>query len=178
MKKEEYDSFIKPNRINSILLFLNVIILAFKLLIAYKFFNNDMDKDLFNIMLFYLLFYYSVITLSWSDKRLQSIHIIVSQFIDKFIENFAIFFADIFIVVVLYFARRQPELNTQSNVLKVFGILMLMRAFIQFWRITQMKKVNDNTGEYNKFIRNKKMADNVLATTAGLIIESNQRSKQ
>jgi len=178
MKKEEYDSYVKPNRINYILLFLNVIILGFKLLLAYKFLNNEMDKDLFNIMLFYLLFYYSVITLSWSDKRLQSVHIIISEFIDKFIENFTVFFADILIVVVLYFARRQPELNTQPNVLKAFGILMLMRALIQFWRITQMKKINDNTVEYNKFIRNKKLADNVLSTTAGVIVESNQRSKQ
>lgn len=173
-KKQTYDSYIEPNRINYVLLFLNVIILGFKLLLAYKFYKQKVDAKLFNLMLVYLLFYYSVITLSWSDKRLQSLNIIVSEFIDKFIEHFSVFVADVFIVVVLFFARRQPELNTQPNVLKLFSMLMIMRAIIQFWRITQIKKMHDNTDEYNKYITKKKMVDNILATSAGLILESNK----
>lgn len=171
-EKQTYDSYISPININYVILFLNLIILSIKGLLAYNFLKQKNNNKLFNILLIYILFYYSIITLSWSNKRLESLNIIISQFIDTFVEHFSVFVADMLLVIIIFITRRQPRLTKHKNVMKLLALYMVMRMFIQGWKITQIRKMHTNTEEYNKHITKKKFVDNLLEALAGFLTES------
>ena len=128
--KKKYNSPISPKNINNIIILISIIILTIKLLIAYRFHNRINDEKLFNIQLLLVLFYYSVSTLGWSNDRLESINVIVSKCIDLFIEYQGVFIADLLIIIVIFFARRQPQLTSHKHVMLICYLIIYYLNFI------------------------------------------------
>ena len=169
--KKKYNSPISPKNINNIIILISIIILTIKLLIAYRFHNRINDEKLFNIQLLLVLFYYSVSTLGWSNDRLESINVIVSKCIDLFIEYQGVFIADLLIIIVIFFARRQPELTSHKHVMMIFTLFMCMRIIIHLYRLMNKINISRDTDNYNKEIQKKNFADAILTTIKDILID-------
>mgnify|MGYP001215201132 CR=1 FL=1 len=167
-----YKSPVELRKINNILILISFILLLTKVIIAYQFYHYTNDDKLFNIQLLMVLLYYSAITLSWSNDRLESVNIIVSKFIDKFIEYKSVLVADLLLVVVLFFARRQHSLTKHKHVMKLFCGFMIMRIIIHLWRISDKLKIANNVSNYDNHIESKLLTDSVLVKIKEFIISN------
>ena len=162
----EYKSPISSKIINIINVFLSFILLIIKLVITYNFYKNKNNDNMFDILLMYILFYYSFTTLGWSNKRLNAINIIGTKLFDKFIENWNVIVADLFIVLVIFLTRINTKLIKQKKVLNIIVGLMCMRLIIQLYRIYIKVKNVQNTTNDNL---NKTLTDNILFVISNII---------
>jgi hypothetical protein len=154
---DEYDSYVSKNIVNNLLIFIMFIVFLLKIRLLYQFYNNVDDDDIFGLIFIYSILYYSLVTLKWSNVRLDSINVILSNIIDKSLDVWSVLIADIFILLVIFFTRRTRVLMKYDKIFTILTILISMRCFIHIWKLYKIIKLRFNKTESQSdiFIQNK-----------------------
>ena len=144
-----YNEYISSKYVNLFLILIVIIMFIIKLRLLYQFKNEIDDDDLFYLLFMYSILYFSTKTLQLSNTRLDAFNVILSTLIDKSLETWSVFIADFFIILVVFFTRRESILMNDKYIYKILVALFIMRCIIHLWKLYKAIKMQFSKKDQN-----------------------------